>query len=216
MMPTSTQTNTPEPSLTPTEIPTSTPTITATPDERIIEIGPEEFLLEKEDLPSEAKYYIPNSAWKSPHRNSEIISGWGTEKGQEYLEKTGRIDGWVIYFARGTSTVRAPEQVYHNIIQYETAEGAQLAMNMESPYVTVEFDIVNDSYDLGDITIISKYREMQPSGEYRIQYLVETTYRNYQSRVGGWGWEKEFDLDYVIQIAEIALAKLETAPLVEP
>jgi len=112
----------------------------------------------------------------------------------------------VIYFARGTSTVRAPEQVYHNIIQYKTAEGAQLAMEMESPYVTVEYDIVDGSYDLGDMTIISKYREMQPSGEYRIQYLVETTYRNYQSRVGGWGWEKEFDLDYVIQIAEIAVS----------
>jgi hypothetical protein len=216
IVPTSTQTNTPEPTFTATEQPTLTPTLTATPDNRIIEIGPEEFLLDKEDLPSEAKYYVPNAAWKSPHRNSEIISGWGKEKGQEYLEKTGRIDGWVIYFARGTSTVRAPEQLNHNIIQYETAEGAQLAMEMDSPYLTVEYEVIDDNYELGERTIISKYREMQPSGEYTIIYLVETTYRNYQSRVAGWGWEKEYDLEYVIQIAEIALEKLKEAPLVEP
>ncbi|MDY6994266.1 MAG: hypothetical protein SVR94_16910 [Pseudomonadota bacterium] len=216
IVPTSTQTNTPEPTFTATEQPTSTPTFTATPDERIIEIGPEEFLLKKEDLPSDAKYYLPNYTWISPHRNSEIISGWGKEEGQRYLEETGRIDGWVVYYARGTSTVRAPEEISHNIIQYKTAEGSKIAMEMESPYSQVEYEIVDADYNLGDKTIISQYREMQPSGEYRVDYLVETAYRNYQSRVGGWGWEKEFDLDYVIQLAEIALEKLKVAPLVEP
>lgn len=213
---TSTLTNTPEPTPTETEIPSSTPTPSPTPDERIIEIGPEVFLLEKEDLPQDAKYYLPGSSWKSPHRNSEIISGWGREEGQKYLEETGRIDGWVVYYARGTSTVRAPEQIYHNIIQYETVHGAQIAMEMESPNVDVVYQIVDDDYELGDKTMISKFREMQPSGEYRIIYSVETAYRNYQSRVSGWGWEKEFDLEYVIQIAEIALNKLKEAPLVSP
>jgi len=127
-LPTNTVTYTPEPTSTETLIPTSTVTITPTPDKRIIEIGPEEFLLEKEDLPSEAKYYLPNFTWISPHRNSEVISGWGKEEGQKYLEETGRIDGWGVYYARGTSIVRAPEEIFHNIIQYRTAEGAQLAM----------------------------------------------------------------------------------------
>ena len=54
---------------------------------------------------------------------------------------------------------------------------------------------------------------MQPSGEYRTTYIIETQYRNYVSIVNGWGWDKDFDLDYVINIAEIALAKLEAAPL---
>ena len=57
---------------------------------------------------------------------------------------------------------------------------------------------------------------MQPSGEYRIDYYIETLYKNYVSIINGWGWEKEFDLEYVIQIAEIALDKLKEAPLVEP
>lgn len=216
MVSTSAQTDTPEPTFTATEQPTSTPTFTATPDKRIIEIGPEEFLLKKEDLPSDAKYYLPNYTWISPHRNSEVISGWGKEEGQKYLEETGRIDGWGAYYARGTSTVRAPEEIFHNIIQYKTSEGAQIAMEMDSPYQQIEYEILDNDFQLGDKTIISEYREMQPSGEYRVDYLVETAYRNYQSRVAGWGWEKEFDLDYVIQVAEIALEKLKEAPLVEP
>jgi len=216
ILPMSTKTSTPEPTFTSTATLTSTPTYTATPDMRIIEIPPDDLLLEKDDLPEDAKYYLPGPSWISPHRNSEIISGWGKEEGLAYLEETGRIDGWIVYFYRGTSTVKAPEVLNHNIIQYETSEGAQIAMNMDSPFLEVEYQIVNDNYNLGDKTIISKYREMQPSGEYQIIYLVETAYKNYQSRVFGFGWENEFDLDYVIQIAEIALKKLEKAPLVNP
>ena len=43
--------------------------------------------------------------------------------------------------------------------------------------------------------------KMQPSGEYRTNYIIETQYRNYVSFVDGWGWDKDFDLDYVIKVA---------------
>ena len=221
VLPTNTQTNTPEPTFTPTktETPTptytQTPTYTPTPDLQVIELGPEVFYLQKGDLPQDAKYYLPHSTWSSPHRNSEVVSGWGREEGLAYLEKTGRIDGWVIYFARGTMTVRAPEQIYHNIIQYKTVDGPQLTFDIVNPGQDSRWTVIDDNYDLGDRTIISRLREMQPSGEYKVYYLVETAYRNYQSRVRGSGWEKEFDLEYVINLAEIALNKLMEAPLVD-
>ena len=108
-------------------------------------------MLEKDDLPKDAKYYLPGPSWKSPHRNSEIISGWGKEKGQEYLEKTGRIDGWVVYYARGTSTVRAPEQIYPNIIQYEHCEGALITITEFSlASRNAELVVIYDDFDLGE------------------------------------------------------------------
>lgn len=220
-----TNTNTPEPTLTftleptftqtftQTLTPTFTQTLTPTPDNRVFTLGPEVFLLTVEDLPKEARYYLPYSTWISPHRNSEVVSDWGREAGTAYIEETGRLDGWFAIYKLGSTTVRAPDEIFHNIIQFETNEGALLALDIESPNVTVEYEIIDDNYGLGDLTIISKYREMQPSGEYQISYYVETVYRNYESRVGGSGFEKDFDLDYVIQIAEIALDKLKEAPL---
>ena len=75
--------------------------------------------------------------------------------------------------------------------------------------------IFDENYDLGERTIVSTLREMQPNGQYKVGFLVETAYRNYLSRVGGWGWEHEFDLEYVINLGEIALNKLMEAPLVD-
>ncbi|MHA1280775.1 MAG: hypothetical protein ACTSQ8_26810 [Candidatus Helarchaeota archaeon] len=91
-----TNTNTPEPTFTfaleptftstatNTFTPTLTQTLTSTPDTRVITIDSKELMLTKEDLPPEAKYYLPNSGWISPHHNSEIISGWGVEEGAKY------------------------------------------------------------------------------------------------------------------------------------
>ena len=213
----STNTNTPEPTATftlePSFTPTNTPTMTSTPDLRVITVDSKDLMLTKDDLPPEPKYYLPNQFWISPHHNSEVVSDWGFEEGTKYIEETGRIDGWWVTFQRGINTIRAPEQIYQNIIQYKTSEGAQLTMSIENPNVTVQYEIIDDNYELGDFTVILKYHEMQPSGEYRVTYLVETIYRNYQSRIVGWGWENHFELDYVIRVAEIALEKIKSAPL---
>jgi hypothetical protein len=126
--PTLAPTDTPTQTSTPTKTPKNTPTLTPTPDLRVIDGDPMDFLLQKIDLPPEAKYYLPDSSWISPHRNSEIISAWGVEEGRKYLEETGRIDGWWVIYLRGTITVTAPEQIYDNVVKYATAEGAQLVV----------------------------------------------------------------------------------------
>ena len=217
-MPTST--DTPEPTATftlePSPTNTNTPTVipSPTPDLRVIIIDSKEFLLEKDDLPANAKYYLPNAGWISPHHNSEIISGWGKEEGLEYLERTGRIDGWFAYYKRGSSAVKAPEEIYHNIIQYKTGEGAFLTVTEFSTAArNPDWAILDDDFSLGDKSIICIFKEMQPGGEYRVWYRIETAYRNYVSIVAGYGWEKEFDLDYVTMVAELMVDKLSEAPL---
>jgi len=208
--PTSTHTLT----FTPSASSTSTPTITPTPDARVITTDSKELMITKNDLPPEAKYYLPNAGWISPHHNSEIISGWGVEEGAKYLEETGRVDGWFVYYKRGTSTIRAPEEIYQNIIQYKSSEGAYFTIS-KYPYNRNNPDIKVVEYDvlIGDLINIYVWKEMQSNGEYRIDYTIESQYRNYVSIVSGWGWEKEFDLEYVIRIAEIAMDKIKAAPL---
>lgn len=152
---TATPTDTPTPSSTPS--PTLTPT--PTPDIRIIAETSDKFLIQASDLPKEAKYYLPDSSWISPHHNSEIISGWGREEGLDYLEKSGRVDGWLANYVRGTRTVRAPEQLYHNIIQYKSAEGAQ--------YTVKEFNLstrsdndwneIDEEVKLGELSLALIY-----------------------------------------------------------
>lgn len=209
--PTNTPTSSPTPTLAPTS--TSTPTPTSTPDLRIIKTDPKDFLLTKDDLPEKAQYYIPRSDWMSPHHNSEIIDGWGKEEGLEYLEKTGRIDGWVVWFYRGSDTVRAPQGIFHNIIQYETVEGARITVNEYNQVVNGDFNFVERNKTLGDISLFMVLKEMQSTGEYGVNYRVETSYRNYVSIVEAWGSEDDINYDYVENIAKIALDKLKEADL---
>jgi hypothetical protein len=218
--PTSTSTATSLPTDTPTPTPTSTPTPTAspTPDLRIIADTSDNFMLQADDLPPDGKYFLPNSQWISPHHNSEIVSAWGREDGLAYLEETGRIDGWWVYYARGTRTVRAPEEIFHNIIQYESHDGARVAV-VDYNYVAQgdsEWDLINSDIDLGDVSVALISKEMQSNGKFWVWITIDTSFRNYVSRISGSGWEDDVSLDYVIQIAQIALTKLENAELSEP
>ena len=172
-------------------------------------------MLKADDLPKDAKYYLPNSGWISPHRNSEVVSGWGVDEGREYLAATGRVDGWVVYYDRGTRTVIAPENMYNNVVLFRTSAGAQLLLTKygncvksDSKYTLIETDL-----KIGDLTNACILREMQSSGENRVNLIVEFSYRNFTHAVAGWGWEDEVELEYVASVARTLLAKLEAAPL---
>lgn len=209
-----TPTFTPSPSTTPTE----TPTITATPDLRVIAVEPKDLLLTVKDLPEDAKYTIPYSNWISPHRNSEIFTNWARELGKQYLEETGRIDGWWVFFLRNSTLVRAPEKLYHNIIQDQTHAGAQLTVRKYNYIDSGRFDgweFFDSHPDIGDVSLAMIWKQLQPDGKYKIEIRIETAYRNYASIVSGYGWEEDVSLEYMIDIANLALAKLEAAPLVE-
>jgi hypothetical protein len=202
---TATATPTPEPS----------PTAAPTPDTRVIDADPRTLLLERVELPPEAKYYLPNETWMSPHRNSEVVSGWGVQEGREYLEKTGRIDGWFIAFARGTSTVNAPEEMYDNVVIYKTTEGARLVIDEFSSCNDPDTDyrIIETDLALGDVTKVCSYKEMQSSGENRMWYRIEFVRRNVFHAVLGWGWEREVIPEFVEQVARGLLEKADQAPL---
>lgn len=209
----STETSTPNPTSTPTE------TASPTPDLSVIDADPYTFLLKAEDLPKDAYYYLPNSNWISPHRNYEVVSGWGVDEGRAYLEATGRVDGWWVYYERGTNTVIAPEQIGDNPVLFSTTEGAQILITQFGACVNtdrnrdINFIPVQTDLKIGDLTNICINREMQSSGENKVTMVIEFSYRNVTHNLTGWGWEKEVDLDYLAAIAKTLLEKLEAMPL---
>jgi hypothetical protein len=211
-------TNTPTPTNTQTPLPTDTPTNTPspTPDLRVIDADPYTFLLKPEDLPADAQYYLPDSSWISPHRNYEVVGSWGVDEGRTYLEETGRVDGWWVYYNRGSTTVIAPQEISDNPVLFQTTAGAQLLVTKYgncADYLDDDFTPIESDLQIGDVTGVCIWRKMQSSGENRVQILIEFSYRNVTHAVSGWGWEKEVRLDYIAAVARTLLAKLEAMPL---
>ena len=211
------------PTLIPTEtatpIPTSTPTETPspTPDLREIDADPYTFLLKAEDLREDAHYYLPGSDWISPHRNYEVVQGKSAEESRAYLDATGRVDGWWVYYYLGTKTVVAPEVIIDNPVLFRTAAGAHLLLTQYSNCTSGEREYVPVQTDLqiGDLTNVCILREMQSSGEYKVMLVIEFSYRNVTHSVAGYGLEKEVKLEYITNVARSLLTKLEIIPLSE-
>lgn len=216
--PTKTETSTLTP--TPTETPTPTPTFTPTPDLRVIDGDPIDFLIESSDLPKESQYYIPNELWKSIHLNKEVINGWGEEEGRKYLERTGRVEGYFVYFQRGSIKIIAPEQIFCEVVKYKTAEGALISLKefnavtdaKRSKYI---YTFANEKFpELGE-NAIAYYREWTiDSGNKYIHYSIETTFYNFLISCSGYGPKKEVDPQFVANLVTIELNKLRNAPLI--
>ncbi len=207
-MPTSTATFSP----TSTPTPTITPSPSPTPDLRVITTDPKEFLMSTTDLPSEAKYYLPNSNWISPHRNNEIIQAMGAEAGEKYINETGRVDGWFVSYRRGSGKGLYPEEVYDNVIMYQSAEGAQLFVTKYTDSLKDPgYEKAQDAPLVGDVTRVYVRKE----GE-RVWYLLVFSYRNYVHRIIGYGLESEVKPEFIESIARKLLANLESASLSTP
>jgi hypothetical protein len=177
-----------------------------------------EFLLKPEDLPVEAHYYLPDSSYTSPYDNTAVVSSWGGEKGWEYLQRTGRVDGYWVEYLRGSEDITAPEEMFCNIVKFETTQGAQLSLTDYNLVVIdapdgKEWSFVNlPELDLGDTNIILTSKELQDNGENRIWYRIEFTYKSYVGVVAGHGWEDEVQPEFIERAARSVLAKLEGAP----
>lgn len=205
-----------------TPIPSLTPTITAspppTPDLRIIQIEPKEFLLQKIDLPPAGKYFLPGAGWISPSHNQEVVASRTVEDGRKYLAETGRIDGWYVTYKRGTNSVSMPEEVTNLVVEFATAQGAQVLLNK---YLIQ--DLKKDGYtelqnapQIGDATRMFIKKEMQSGGDNRVWFLFAFTYKNYYNEIEIWGWESDVAQKFAQALNELQLRKFQEAPLALP
>ena len=206
-------TRTLEPAFTASPSPTFQPTFTPTHDLRVIIGKPEDYILEKDDLPDD---FILSHGWSTPHNNSEILSARGVEEGKAYLEATGRIGGWIIYYDLVDSRAIAQEWIESYIVMYDSVDGPKIAKSPEWDWLEEDQEIVDIDLDLGDWNRVTIIRERQPNGKYYVWYTIEFNYRNIWTEVMAGGMESHVRHDYVEDAATVVLAKLEAAPLGEP
>lgn len=193
--------------------PTVQPSPTPTPDLRVIIGKPEDYILQKEDLPDK---YILKPGWSTPHNNSEILSARGVNEGTAYLEATGRIGGWIVYYDLVESTTIAPEVIESYLVMYDNVYGSKIAKSPEWDTLEENQEIIDIDLVLGEWNRVTIMRERQSNGKYYVWYAIEFIYRNIWTEVMAGGMESDVQHDYVENVARVVLAKLETAPLGEP
>lgn len=222
LTPTPLMTNTPTPTNTPIPTNTPEPTLTPTPDLRIVNGDPLDFIPQIADLPKESQFYLPNETWTGRHSNNEVIGGWGVDEGREYLARTSRIDGWWVAYLRGSEQLKAPEEIYCQVVKYETTEGALISLTeynfFKKPFrSTYTWTLSNDTFeDLSEETI-AYYREFTAdSGEKNTVYNIDTSYYNYFINCYGYGRKIEVEPDFVADLVRIVINKMKTAGLTEP
>jgi hypothetical protein len=198
-------TKTPVPVFTPSITPTPTLMRVASPlpEIKLIKADPQDLLLAINDLPLAGKYYLPN-AGLSRLSNREIIQSLGAEKAQEYINETGRVDGWTVNYKRGSNTVSSPEEVVDSVVVYETVEGAQSSIEKywnlnRSP----DFRQILGYPTVGDLSLAISLTKGN-----RVQYVYYFSYSNYVHTLELKGIESGVTLDLVKQLADKLLARL--------
>lgn len=216
-----TQVAQPTATLTLTETATPSPTPSEThppspaPDTRVIDIDPQELLLEKNDLPPEGEYFLPGPDWTSPVTNSEIVSEWTVREGQDYLAETGRIHGWEISYKRGGSGALMPDEIYHNTVIYSSIEGARIVVTKYQDRVLEigEYSEEINVIQIGDATRAFIQRDTTPGGEKSVSLRVAFSYRNIFHTIVIWGSDREASVDFAVGIATALLEQLQALPL---
>jgi hypothetical protein len=202
---------------TPSPVPTETPTPEPTPtlDLRVIDIDPYQILLKKSDCNPDGRYYLPGEGWISPHKNSEVVGGWTVVKGQEYLADTGRIDGWIVYYARGNSNVLLPQEIGDNVVIFSTVAGSQLLITKYEDRMVNEFfyNEIEDAPQIGDLTRAWVKRVTNSGGTMEVWYVITYSYRNISHSITVYGYDKEVKLEDAEYLARNLLAQLEQLPL---
>jgi len=212
-----TATTIPEPSATsePTATPTLTPSPSPTPDVRVIDADPQDMFLALSELPLEGKYYLGSM---TPNRNSEVIAFRGIEAGTKYIEETGRIDGWIVEFLRGTRLARVPEYVDLNPIIFLHADGPTYLLAEDGGPCNPQdgdYTTLQDDLSLGHESALCLWKKMQPGGQNYVEYFIPVRYRNVYFGVYGGGFEDTFDPEWVIALAQAQLEKIQQLPLAD-
>jgi hypothetical protein len=183
-----------------------------TPDARVITDKPFTFILSTQDLPAAGAYYRPlDKDALNRQSNAETTVKYINGLGAEYVRETSRMDGWSIRYNCGTQNALLPAQITHNVIMFETAQGAQKHMREYLPrLIDANWREGAPLNQIGDVTRVF----VKQDGVYA-SYLLEFSYRNYAHSLTVYGMQAEIDPAFVEMVAFTLLRNLQAAPLAD-
>ncbi len=211
---------TPVPSLTP--IPSATPT----PDLRMITEDSQNFKLLLSDLPRgyiiefvplcgdiyDPQCRLASDRVEGPNLNYEVLQEYGAEKGGRYINATGRVEGWYIYYYYRYSYEEYPRVIMSNVIRFASVEGAREYMRAYANALsTVRYTEELGYPQTGDASRAFVRRF------YGDKYLVyEFAYKNIVHRIWFEGSEQNITPNLIQDLSFRALLKLQAAKLNDP
>jgi len=174
------------------------------PDQALYEGPPKDLLLQSEDLPGayllmeELSGQKPNESLKMNSEEPQAL--------EQYLERTGRIAGWENHFMLIEPTQTLPGFILNQAVVYESAVGAQNALNW--PSVQVRETVENDRI-IGDAMTLTMIPFNAPDNSAWIDYRVEFTYKNLLGAISTFSPEMVAKPDYALDLAELLFQQFE-------
>jgi hypothetical protein len=187
------------------------PTPTVSPKLLALKQHLSSFLILNSDLPSNGQYHLFRyNPFSIPNKNVSSA----------YVEETGRVDGWEIYYTKISGDASAPQEIRGKVVLYQTDRGAQTSMNKYSDALVTDFVYLEEiqSSEIGDETRAFRlqYQYGTKGGSDQVSYWIEFSYRNIVEVIQIDGAENEDQLELASSIARLVLARLQASPLLNP
>ncbi len=159
--------------------------------------SPEALICQEADLPGE---YILLEDLSGARPNEELsIDTENPAESEQYIEATGRLEGWENRFMLVVPTQTLPGFVLCEVVKFGSSEGANTALNWP---VNETREVLEVERQLGDAMTFTKISFKAPDDSTWIDYRVEFTYRNLLGAVSTYAPENIASQDYVLEIAE--------------
>jgi hypothetical protein len=187
------------------------PTPTLPPKLLDLQLHLSSFLVLSSDLPGSGQYHLFRyNPFSIPNKNVSSA----------YVEDTGRMDGWEIYYTKESGDASAPQEIYGKVVLYQTAAGAQRSINKYSDDLVTDFTYLEEiqAPAIGDETRAFRLRYQNgPDGSSdQVSYWIEFSYRNIVEVIRTDGTDTEVQPELVASIASLVLARLRASPDLTP
>jgi hypothetical protein len=186
------------------------------PDSQIIKEKPQKFLLSKDDLDDitgkSLCYYI-NENWINLNFATPAS---GTEP-QSFPTQKDLGDAAWIYFKRGSGNcdqINAPaDWISYIVAKFGTTRAAQLELSENNATNSNDSDswsvVNNEDFIVGDLSIIEYKKSTYPKDSNKVHYAIEFAFYNYVVKIEVEGLESKTTLNFIKEIAEKQLYKLQ-------
>ena len=175
----------------------------------------ENALLQMEDLPADTIYYIIDqrafTSW-----NEWVLDMMGKEKGQAFIDDTGRLTGWRVTYQRSDPDDPGLEHIDSSIVLYETPEGARNAIEnyiIDSQIIDYyPWEPLGPVAGLGDRAFAYK-STWERGGQWEWTfYLVQVAYRNASVQIRVSDFTDRVTLDDAVRLAQVVLDRMKARP----